>query len=88
MLTHRMTGKAPRFVPIKGDIKIAFIFTPTKEFITTVKMESIVIYPSSAPSLSCLNLQSTRVQALPYLQALADDCMVVLSSDFSGGSSN
>lgn len=46
-------------------------------------------YPSSeAASLSCLNLQSGLVQALPYLQARPDDGTTVGFSSGFGGSSN
>ena len=46
-------------------------------------------YPSSeAASLSCLNLQSGLVQALPYLQARPDDGATVGFSSGFGGSSN
>lgn len=46
-------------------------------------------YPSSeAASLSCLNLQSGLVQALPYLQARPDDEVTVGFSSGFGGSSN
>lgn len=46
-------------------------------------------YPSSeATSLSCLNLQSGLIQALPYLQARPVDGATVGFSSGFGGSSN
>lgn len=62
------------------------IFREGKELI--VRTEKFPYPSSEAASLSCLNLQSGLVQALPYLQARPDDGTTVGFSSGFGGSSN